>query len=274
MMRGKLQDALGIEKVNVHESEATADGVSSVPTRERLQALERGLEALAFLNRFGAGTSGQVARALKLKRSTAHRILSVLVTMGLLRHDSLGHQYILCARVRELSNGFRDDAWITNVASPRLSAWTREYHWPLVLTTLLGGLMTVRASTDYESPISVDRFLAGQVIPIEGSTVGALYKAYGLRALAGMGATAGADAAEDVVAIRKAGYVARATACFTGARVSVPLVEADHFLGCITMRCRPETIADPAELEQWLVTLRTLSSGICGEAAPLLGLAG
>lgn len=244
-------------------------GTADVATREHLQALARGLEALAYLNRFGAGTSGQVAKALRLKRATAHRILSVLVTMSLVRHDTLGHQYMLSAGVRELSSGFRDEAWVTAIAAPRMSSWTHQFHWPLVLTTLLGGMMTVRASTDYESPISVDRFFAGQVIPIEGSTAGLLYLAYGVRPAPADDSRAGEI---DLAAVRRAGYVARATACYTGARVSVPLIEAGHFIGCLTMRCRPESIDNPVELKHWLATLRALSREICAEAAPLLGL--
>jgi IclR family mhp operon transcriptional activator len=252
-----------------------------IASRERLQALERGLEALAYLNRYGACTSGQVARALRLKRSTAHRMLSVLVSLGLLRHDNLSHQYILCARVRELSSGFRDEAWITGPATTRMSAWTREHRWPLVLTTPINGLLTVRASTDYESPISVDRFLAGQVVPVEGSAAGILFRAYSAREPATLGASSvqmmkveiSSEVPDDLAAVRRAGYVARLTACFTGARMSVPLVEQKHFIGCITMRCRPETIEDPADLRKWATSLKTLAREIRDDAAPMLGLA-
>jgi IclR family mhp operon transcriptional activator len=262
------------------EQPAALAGAPGAPSRERLQALVRGLDALAFLNRFGAATSGQVARALRLKRSTAHRVLSVLVDLGLLRHDGLSHQYILCSRVQELSSGFRDEAWISRCAAPRLSAWTRTHHWPLVLTGLVGGLLTVRASTDYESPISVDRFLAGQVVPIEGSTAGILYMAYagrGARALEPLGAGlidgAGTPVVRDESArIRKQGYVARPTACFTGGRVSVPLIEEGRFFGCITMRCLPETIEDPDEVRKWAQSLKVLARDIRNAAAPLLGL--
>ena len=253
---------------------------AELPSRERLQALERGLEALAFVNRYGACSSGQVAKALRLKRSTAHRILSVLVSLGLLRHDNLSRQYILCARVRELSSGFRDEEWITGPTAARMSAWTREHRWPLVLTTPVNGLLTVRASTDYESPISVDRFLAGQVIPIEGSTAGILFQAYAKPVPSALGtpelplvqAEINSDGPEDLASIRKAGYVARVTACFTGARISVPLVEEKRFIGCITLRCRPETIESPVELRDLVSSLKVLARDIGNDAAPVLGL--
>lgn len=252
--------------------------IEAKPSRERLQALERGLEALSFLNRYGAGTSTQVAKALNLKRSTAHRILAVLVNLGLLRHDPLNHQYILCGRVSELSSGFRDDDWVLSSARPAMKAWTREHHWPLVLTTPLAHKLVVRASTDYESPMSIDRFHCGQVIPVHGSTAGLLYLAY---------SPAGQEAAsaeppeqktamddipqtsepEDLARIRSAGYVARPTACFTGGRISVPLRTTAPFIGAITMRARAENIEVMSELHGWVASLQQLAAAIhCGDA--------
>jgi IclR family mhp operon transcriptional activator len=249
--------------------------VEPKPSRERLQALERGLDALSFLNRYGAGTSTQVAKALQLKRSTAHRILAVLVNLGLLRHDALNHQYILCGRVGELSSGFRDDDWVLSSAIPAMKAWTREHHWPLVLTTPLAGKLVVRASTDYESPMSVDRFHCGQIIPVSGSTAGLIYLAYSPNSQDA--APAGQEAAhektpmndlpqstepEDFARIRSAGYVARPTACFTGGRISVPLRTQPPFVGAITMRARAENIEVMSELHGWVASLQQLAARI------------
>jgi IclR family mhp operon transcriptional activator len=236
--------------------------VGAKPSRERLQALERGLETLSLLNRFGAATSTHVAKALGLKRSTAHRILAVLVNLGLLRHDTLNHQYILCSRVGELSSGFRDDDWVSESAVPLMKAWTHEHRWPLVLTTPLAGRLVVRASTDYESPMSVDRFHRGQVIPVQGSTAGLIYLAFCQ--------DRPADAsAEELSRIRAAGYVARPTACFTGGRISVPLRQDEPFMGCITMRARAENIEVISEVHSWVESLRSLASRIkCPPLAP------
>jgi IclR family mhp operon transcriptional activator len=245
------------------------------PSRERLQALERGLDALSFLNRYGAGTSTQVAKALQLKRSTAHRILAVLVNLGLLRHDVLNHQYILCGRVGELSSGFRDDEWVLSAAIPAMKAWTREHYWPLVLTTPLAGKLVVRASTDYESPISVDRFHCGQIIPVSGSTAGLIFLAYSTQAedaapplheplhqKTPMNDIPPSTEPEDFARIRTAGYVARPTACFTGGRISVPLRTQPPFVGAITMRARAENIEVMSELHGWVASLKQLAARI------------
>ncbi len=242
-------------------------------SRECLQALERGLEVLSYLNRFGAGTSTQVAAAVGLKRSTAHRILAVLVNLGLLRHDALNHQYILCANVGELSRGYKDDEWVKAGALPLMKAWTRKHHWPLVLATPLAGKLAVRASTDYDSPMSVDRFHAGQTIPVEGSTAGLLYLAFANDYSAPTTAVDNLDqerdfksaSPEELARIRTTGYVARPTACFTGARISVPLHNGTPFTGCITMRCRAENIELVSELHQWAESLRSLAAQISGK---------
>ena len=85
-----------------------------------------------------------------------------------------------------LSRGFRDDPWLANVAGPRLRAWTAQHHWPLLLVTPVGGVPTVRVSTDHDSPISVDRFVPGEPMPLAGSAAGALQCAWlGARVAAG-----------------------------------------------------------------------------------------
>jgi len=273
-METEVEIDLETEAARAGDAEESSFAVKK-PSRERLQALERGLETLSLLNRFGAATSTQVAKALGLKRSTAHRILAVLVNLGLLRHDPLNHQYILCSCVGELSRGFRDDEWVSAAAVPLMKSWTLEHQWPLVLTTPLAGRLVVRASTDYESPMSVDRFHCGQVIPIRGSTAGLIYLAYGPEAAepivtnrsshgrASLPADATGDAsAEELSRIRAAGYVARPTACFTGGRISVPLLGSDVFTGCITMRARAENIEVISEVRGWVASLQMLASRI------------
>jgi hypothetical protein len=141
-----------------------------------------------------------------------------------------------------------------------MKAWTRRHHWPLVLTTPLAGKLVVRASTDYESPMSVDRFHCGQVIPVLGSTAGLLQLAYGATDIDADGAEP-----EELARIRAAGYVARPTACFTGGRISVPLRREAPFAGAITMRARAENIAVMSELDGWVQSLRQLAAEIaCG----------
>jgi IclR family mhp operon transcriptional activator len=241
---------------------------------ERLQSLERGLEVLAWLNRNGGGRSGQIARALRLTRSTTHRILSVLVELGLSRLDPASHQYFLDAGVLGLSRGFRDDPWIAKVAGPRLREWTAQHHWPLMLVTPVGGVPTVRVSTDHDSPISVDRFVPGEPMPVAGSAAGALQCAWSTAnrgaAVAGVDGDGGFAPAQ-LRAVRRQGYYAAATACHTGARLGVPLLLNEEYVGCVIMRCLPETIAAPRDCRDWAESLKRLAASIIDDSGAVLG---
>lgn len=240
---------------------------------ERLQSLERGLEVLAWMNRHGSGRSGQIARALRLTRSTTHRILSVLVELGLLRLDPASHQYFLDGGVLGLSQGFRDDPWVSGVAAPRLREWTARRGWPLLLVTPVGGVPTVRISTDHDSPISLDWLVPGETMPLAGSAAGALQCAWSMRAgdgqdpeeeMAGFGAP-------ELRAVRRQGYYAAPTACHTGARLGVPLLLNDSYVGCVIMRCLPDTIAVPRECREWATSLQALAASVIEASGPALG---
>jgi DNA-binding IclR family transcriptional regulator len=223
---------------------------------ERLQALERGLQVLAHANRHGVLRTAEVARALRMSRSTVHRIVNVLAELGLLRADPDSHQYFLAPGVRELSRGFRDDAWIERVAAPALRGWTAQHHWPLLLVTPIDGVLTVRESTDHESPIAADRFVPGEIIPAEGSAAGELWRAW-----LGTGSPA----------VRRAGWFATSQACHAGARVAVPVTLDEAFVGCIVMLCLPGTIDGARRLRPWVRSLQALASTIAADARPLLG---
>jgi len=183
------------------------------------------------------GRSGQIARALRLARSTTHRILSVLVELGLLRLDPASHQYFLDA-----------------------------------------GVPTVRVSTDHDSPISVDRFVPGEPMPLAGSAAGALQCAWSaaaraactLNGVASRDGESGFPAAE-LRAVRRQGYYAAATACHTGARLGVPLLLNEEYVGCVIMRCLPETIAAPRDCRDWADSLKRLAASIIEDSAAAPG---
>jgi len=241
---------------------------------EVLQSLTRGMRVLAFLNHVGCSTTGSLARALHLPRSTTHRILCVLAEMGLVRLDAGSRLYFLGAGVLNLSKGFRDNEWIERSVEPRLRQWTRRYHWPLVLSTPLRGVLTVRVSTDNDSPISVDRIVPGGVVPTLDSPAGALFLAY----------TNDTSALHekfnfhprrrpssyDPALIREMGFASSLDGR-ASARLSVPLLLEGQFLGCLTMLCVPESIHDDADCELWVRRLKAIAADIVRESGMLIG---
>ena len=230
-------------------------------SRERVQSIARGLSVLALLNQNGAGTISQLAAALDLKRSTVHRILGVLVDLGLVIHDPLSHLYLLGAGADDLSNRFCDEDWIASVAEPRMSDWTQERRWPLVLVTAFDDGLVVRVSTDCMSPVAGDRLVVGQSVPVEGSVPGALDAAWRR--------TRSGEGTEPDARIREQGFAASPPGVGPDAWLAVPLLSGSRYLGSISMRCLPEMIESPPQLQLWLAALRQLGEDIAGEAGPL-----
>ncbi len=250
---------VGVGGQNTRSQAASGRGSGS---REHVQSIARGLAVLAWLNRFGAGTSSQLVAALGLKRSTVHRILGVLVDLNLVTHDPLSHLYLLGAGAYDLASRFCDDEWIANVAGPRMSSWTLENRWPLVLVTPINGSLVVRVSTDHLRPVAEDRLVVGQVVAIEASAAGSLFTAFQR-----MGSDA--DTPQDA-RIREQGYCTHLMDSAAGARLAVPLLLDQQYLGSISMRCLPEVVESAPQLQQWLLGLRALAQAILDEAEPLL----
>lgn len=246
-------------------SRLTAAQRTPATHRTTLQSLERGLGVLEYLNLVGSARAPEIARELGLPRATASRILGVLTSMGLLRLDAASRHYFLTAEVLELSNGYQDESWITELATPLMRDWSRQYRWPLVLVTPVDGALTVRASTDHEHAISVDHLFPGAIISPEGSTAAVLLTAFSARPLTREQETLirqGLDV-PDAATIRAQGYVAAHSVCYSGsARIVVPLFRRQEVLGTITMRCIGSCIDSPHRTEQWASSLKRLARRI------------
>lgn len=143
-----------------------------------VQALARGLDTLAYLNRSNGANSNQVAKAVGLTRGTAYRLLETMVVIGLLRKDPDRAGYWLTPAVRRLSDGFDEETWIADVARPVMEELGREIGWPVMLTTPRGAEMELRANTDFKTPLVFDRFPVGHRVPMLGSASGRAWLAF------------------------------------------------------------------------------------------------
>ena len=259
----------------------TASAAQAQRPAERLQSLERGLEVLAWLNRNGGGRSGQIARALQLTRSTTHRILSVLVELGLLRLDPASHQYFLDAGVLGLSRGFRDDPWIATggrAAAARLdgAASLAADAGDTGRRRADGARLDRPRQPDLGRPLRAWRADAGGR---QRRRRAAVRVVCGEPRRRRRGGRHGADGeggfpAAELRGVRRQGYYAAATACHTGARLGVPLLLNEEYVGCVIMRCLPETIAAPRDCRDWAESLkrpRRLDHRGLGRGARLTG---
>jgi IclR family mhp operon transcriptional activator len=144
------------------------------------QTLERGLDLLAALNRFGGGaaTISQLCVETGLHRTTVKRLLETLSHIGYVRAQPATNLYRLTFRVQALSHGFRDDAWITDVTASALRDLAQKIVWPCTLATLEGDELVVRNSTAAYSPLSFHPGMPGRHLPLLSTAAGRAYLAF------------------------------------------------------------------------------------------------
>lgn len=143
-----------------------------------IRALIRGLDALAVLNRRNGATVSEVAADIHLPRTTTYRVLETLCEAGYVFRDAADDRYRLTILVRGLSDGFDDEAWVSQIARPVLRELGREVVWPVAIATLAGTSMMMRETTDHRSPLAVERYAAGFRIPLLASASGRAYLAF------------------------------------------------------------------------------------------------
>ena len=140
-----------------------------------IRSFARGLAVLSALNRHGSATALTLARETGVPRATVYRLLQTLFDDGYVGRGTADDRFHLRLKVRGLSEGFEDEQWITAIAGPALLELTRRTAWPCDVSTL-GGLKTViHATTHRLAPLSIDRNMVGQELPILRSASGLAY---------------------------------------------------------------------------------------------------
>lgn len=92
-----------------------------------VRGLTRGLALINALNRFDGGASiAQLAEQIGLHRTTVRRLLETLQAEGYVRRSESDDSYCLSLKVRELSEGYRDDQWISSLAAPLLGGCCKK----------------------------------------------------------------------------------------------------------------------------------------------------
>ncbi|HHS9744234.1 TPA: DNA-binding transcriptional regulator [Raoultella ornithinolytica] len=123
-----------------------------------VRGLSRGLLLLNLLNKFdGGATVGTLAEFSGLHRTTVRRLLETLQEEGYVRRSQSDDSFRLTLKIRQLSEGFRDEHWISALATPLLGELLREVLWPTDISTLDVDAMVVRETTHRFSRLSFHR---------------------------------------------------------------------------------------------------------------------
>jgi IclR family mhp operon transcriptional activator len=243
-----------------------------------IRALMRGLDALTVLNLRDGATVSEVAQEIHLPRTTVYRILETLCNAGFVFRDAADDRYRLTILVRALSDGFDDEAWMTQIAKPFINDLCREIVWPVSIATLSGTTMLIRESTDHSSPLATERDSAGFRAPLLATAAGRVYLANAPAAqretvidiLARSNkeedrpARARAELTRALGEIKAAGYATatRTRRLVEEVSLSVPILLNDRVLASLTVRFAASAVPLKSGVERFLPKLRQCAAKI------------
>jgi len=192
-------------------------------------------------------------------------------------------RYHLKLKVRGLSEGFEDEQWISTIAGPALVDLTRRVSWPCDVCALEGLKMVIHETTHRVAPLSVDRNMVGEQLPILSSASGLAYIAFApkeeqdalLTLLARSSDSSDALARHPdqvsrlIAATRRRGYGVRQSGQIwphTGA-LALPVRVGRRVLGCINIVWMARVVSPKEGVSRYLEPLRETRNRIERELA-------
>lgn len=246
-----------------------------------IRALLRGLEALHILNQQNGATVSEVAIAIDLPRTTTYRILETLCHAGYAYRAASDERYRLTILVRGLSDGFDDEAWVTQIARPYMYELCAELVWPIAIATISGSTMLIRQTTDHRSPLAVEKRGPGFRVAILGSASGMAYLSWCppeqrdalLDLLAkskrpeDQPATNRKKVLEVIQETRKRGYATwrRARRVSEELSISVPILAGERMLASLTIRFSSTAVPETDAVQKFVPRLKATAQRIGAE---------
>ena len=240
-----------------------------------IRALLRGLEVLHVLNHHNGATVSEVASSIDLPRTTTYRILETLCVAGYAYRAASDDRYRLTILVRGLSDGFDDEAWVTQIARPYIYNLCQEIVWPVAVATLSGSSMLIRQTTDHQSPLAVEKRGPGFRVPILGSAAGIAYLSFCTKEqrdslldilakskkVADKPARSRKKVYETLLETRKRGYAIsrRPRRISDELSFSVPITANDRLLASLTFRCSSMAVPENEAIRNFVPKLKAVA---------------
>ena len=142
-----------------------------------MRGVLRALAVLHALNIDNGASNLKLHQTTGISREALYRIVGTLHKAGYLALDEQTQSYRLTPLVKHLSEGYDEDAWITEIAGPLLDRLQAEVIWPTDLFTFFDDTMIMRRTTRRISPWTFDRAYIGLRIPLTVTACGRAYLA-------------------------------------------------------------------------------------------------
>ena len=140
------------------------------PTRRPRAGVQAVSRAVTILRAFSAKrpvlSLGEVARATKLDKGTARRLLLTLTGAGLVNQDPLTHRYSLGMRVLELASAVEDNRTMREEARIVLGDLARRTGTTAFLGILRDGEALCLERVDGDHPVQVRAWNVGARLPL------------------------------------------------------------------------------------------------------------
>lgn len=242
-----------------------------------VRALERGLAVLRAANTLAEPTVDAIAKETRLSWPTTFRLLETLEMAGYLYRHETAKTFRPTISARALGEGFTQDTWIAQIASPEIGRLSRKLVWPVDLMIFSADAMLIVETTHRSSPLSIDRNMIGRRLPILGTSAGRCYlgfvppraRAALLQRLAKKRDEEGAMArkrksvAALVRKVQDDGYGTREGGLFPHTRsIAVPVRREGKVIACISVIWMTSAVSLSEGINSFLAPLRACSSRI------------
>lgn len=142
-----------------------------------IRLIARALDVLRVINRLGAPSMVEIAKAVELPYPTTLRIVRALIEEGVIEREPTRKRYRATPLILGLSYGFQTHDALVVAARPHIVALTEQVHWPASIVTRVGRHMVVRDSTSTRTTMTFSHYYPGWQVPLVQSASGRVYLA-------------------------------------------------------------------------------------------------
>lgn len=143
-----------------------------------VRALTRGLDVLRVISLSGGARMAEIARLAGLARPTVYRLVQSLEQAGYVAVSVHTGIVRVTRRAAVLGAGATDEAVLAQSAVSLFASYGARLIWPLDISVYDNGAMVILETTHAQSPLSVDRGMAGYRLPVLRSSAGRCFLAH------------------------------------------------------------------------------------------------